>query len=131
MVELTEDSDYLEPTFKSVVEHIHGIVFAKGHRRRYAKTALEIIYTLVKKTPFLPVDAAWTNELLKRAARGGMGDETVTVLLRFSSLRKADDATIDIDTEPPSGQDYDTIQQDEANQQPPGGTVGPENPTPE
>ena len=130
-VELTGDSDYFESTFESVVEHIHGIVLAKGHRRRYAKTALGIIYTLVKKTPFLLVHAAWTNELLKRAARGCMDDETVTVLLRFSSLRKADDVMIDIDAEAPPGQDYDTIRRREADPQPPGETVGPENPTPE
>jgi len=130
-VELIEDSDYFASTFESVVQHIHGIVLARGHRRRYAKTALEIIYTLVKKAPFLLVRVAWINGLLKTAAWEGMGDETVTVLLRFSSLRKADDVTIDIDTGIPLGQDYDTIRRGEADPQPPGGTVGPENPTPE
>ena len=129
-VGLTGDSDYIKLTFKSVVEHIHGIVLAKGRRRRHAKTSLEIICALVKKTSFLLVDTAWINDLLKRTAREGMGDETVTVLLRFSALRKADDVTIDINTEIPS-EHYDPSQRDEADPRSPRGTVGPENPTPE
>jgi hypothetical protein len=44
-----------------VVEHIHGMVLAPGRRRRYAKTALEILLTLVKKTTLPLVDAAWIN----------------------------------------------------------------------
>jgi hypothetical protein len=128
-VELTGDSDYLVPTFKSVVEHIYGIVLAKGPRYYYATTALEILLTLVKKTSFLVVGAAWINDLLKKAAWGKMDDETFTVLLRFSALREEDEAAIDPEITP--GQDFDRIQQDGADPQSPGGTVRPENPTPE
>ena len=129
MVELTGDSDHFASTLKLVVEHIVGIVLAKGHRRRYAKMALEILHTLIKKTPFPLVDAVWMNDLLTRAAWGKMDDETSTFLLRFSALGKADDATADPETL--SGQDFDHVQRDETNPQSPGGTAGPENPTPE
>jgi len=128
MVELTEDSDYFASTFEFVVEHIHGIVLARGHRRRYAKTALEIIHTLAKRASFLFVDAAWINNLLKRAAWGKMDDGTFTVLLRFSVLRRGDDAMID--SEIPSAQDIHRIQQD-ADPQSLRGTVRAENSTPE
>jgi hypothetical protein len=128
---LIEDSDYPAPTFKMVVEHLHGIVLANGRRRRYAKTALEILLNLAKKakTSFPPVDGVWINDLLKRAAWGKMDDETFTVLLRFSALRKEEDAAII--SEIPSERDYDHIQRNEANPQSPGWTVRPEQPTPE
>jgi len=128
-VELTGDSVYLGLTFKLVVEHIHGIVLEKGFRSRHAKTALEIIHTLVKKTSFELVDAVWINNLLKSAARGKMDDETFTLLLRFSGLREADDTVANLGILP--AQDNDHTQQDEPNPQSPGGTVRAENPTPE
>ena len=128
MVELTEDSEYFASTFKFVVEHIHGIVLTRGPRRRYARAALEIIHTLAERASFLFVDAAWINDLLKRAAWGKMDDVTFTVLLRFSVLRKGDDAVID--SEIPSAQGIHHIQQD-ADPQSLGGTVRAENPTPE
>ena len=126
---LTEGSDYFTPTFKLVVDHIHGIALAKGRRRRYVRTALEILVTLVKKTSFPLVDGAWINDLLKRAAWGKMDDESFTALLRFSALRKEDDAAID--SEIPFTQDYDHIQRGEADPLSPGGTVRPDDPTPE
>ena len=128
-MELIGDSDYFASTLESVVEHIHTIVLTKGRRRRYAKTALEILVTLVKKTSFPLIDSVWINDLLKRAGRGGTDDETFVVLLRFSGLRKGDDTVAHPGI--PSGQDYDLIQRDEANPRSPGGTVGPEIPTPE
>jgi hypothetical protein len=76
--------------FGSVVEHIHEIVLAKGHRRNFAKTALEILLVLVKKAPFPLVDAVWIDDLLKRAACGKLDDEIFTALLRLSALRKGD-----------------------------------------
>ena len=78
-----------------MVEHIYGIALAKARRRRYAKTALEILLVLAKKTSFLLVDAGWINDLLKRAAWEKMDDGTFTVLLRFSGLRKVDDTVAD------------------------------------
>jgi len=128
-VELTGDSGYIKLTFKSVVEHIHGIVLAKGYRSHHAKTTLEIIHTLVKKAPFLPVDAVWINKLLKSAARGKMDDETFTALLRLSGLREVDDTAASLRIL--SAQDNDHIEQGEPNPQPPGGTVKAETPTPE
>jgi hypothetical protein len=128
-VELTGDSDYFASTFELVVEHIHRIVLAEGHRRRFAKTALEILLDLAKKTSSPLVDAVWINDLLKGAAWRKMDDETFTILLRFSALRKGDDAVIG--SEKPSALDYDHIQPDEADLRSPGGTVRPEGPTPE
>jgi hypothetical protein len=101
------------PTFKSVVEHIHGIVLAKDDRSLHAKTALEILLTLAKKTSSPPVDAVWINDLLKRAAWGRVDDETFAVLLRFSALRKEDVAAVDPGV--PPAEDHDNIQQGGAN----------------
>ena len=129
MVELIGDSDYFAMTFKLVVEHIHGIVLAKGRRRRYAVTALGILVTLAKKTTFPLVDPTWINDLLKRAARGEMNDETFIVLLRLSALRKEEDAAANPETLPGPG--FDHVQQDEADPQFPGETVTPEHPTSE
>ena len=128
-VELTGDSDYFALTFKLVVEHIHGMALAKGRRRRYAKAALEILATLIRKTSFLRVDAVWINGLLKRAAWGKMDDEPFTALLRFSAFRKEDDDAID--SEIPFTRGYDHIERGEADPWSPGGTVIPEDPTPE
>jgi hypothetical protein len=123
------DSDCFVSTFELVVEHIHGIVLAGGHRHQFAKPALEILLVLAKKTSSPLVDAVWINDLLKRAAWRKMDDGTFTILLRFSALRKGDDATIGSGT--PSIYDYVHVQPDEADPQSPGGTVRPEGPTPE
>jgi len=128
-VGLTGGSDYFASTFKLVVGHIHGIALAKGRRRRYVRTALELLVTLVKKTSFPLVDAVWINDLLRRAAWEQMDDESFTALLRFSALRKEDDAAIDSGV--PSTQDYYHIERGEADPQSPGGSVRPEDPTPE
>jgi len=128
-VGLTGDSDYFALTFKLVVEHIHGIALTKGRRRRYVRAALEILVTLVKKTSFPLVEATWISDLLKRAAWGKMDDEPFTALLRFSALRKEDDAAIN--SEISFTQDYDHIQRGEADPLSPGGTVRPEDRTPE
>ena len=124
-VELTGGSDHFESTFKSVIEHIVGIKLTKGRRHRYAKTALEILHTLSKKTSLLFVDAVWMGDLLEKAAWGRMDDRTFTVLLRFGALREEGDAEIGLEIL--SGQDYDV----QADPQLPGGAMGPENPTPE
>jgi hypothetical protein len=68
----------------------------------------------------------WINDLLKRAAWGKMDDETFTVLLRFSALRKEEDAAAV--SEILFEQDCDHIQRNEANPQSPGGSVRPESP---
>jgi hypothetical protein len=128
-VELTVDSDYFMSTFRLVVEHIHGIVMAKGPRHPCAKTALEILLTLFKKASFPFIGDVWINDLLKRAAWGEMDDETFIILLRFSALRK--EGVTAIGPVIPSGRDLDRIQRDEADPQSPGGITGPENPTPE
>ena len=101
-VALIGDSDYAGQTFKMVVEHIHRQILDRGRRRRHAKTALDILHTLVKKTTLPLVDASWINGLLMSASRGNMGDDTFTSLLRLSGRRKEEDATTD--AEPPSGQ---------------------------
>jgi len=129
-VGLTGGSDYFALTFKLVVEHIHKTALEKRRRRRHANSALEIIHTLAKKISFpFGVDAVWINGLLKSAAWGKVGDETFTALLRLSALRKEDDATVD--SKIPPGQDIDYAQQGEAGPPSPGGTVRPEDRTPE
>jgi len=128
-VELIEGSDYLADTFKQVVEHIYGIVLAKGRRRRHTKTALEILLNLVKKTTFPLVEAAWINDLLKTASCGGMDDETFVVLLRLSALRREEDVAADSETLP--GQGFNLIQRKEADPGFTGETVTPEHPAPE
>jgi len=87
-----------------VVEHIHGIVLAGGRRRRHAEKALEILVTLVRKTTLPLVDAAWINELLKRAAGGSMDNEKFTLFMRLSARRKEEESTADMKA--PSGQEY-------------------------
>ena len=78
-----------------VVEHVHGIVLAGGRRRRHAEKALEILVTLVRKTTLPLVDAAWINELLKRAAGGDMDNEKFTLFMRLSARRKEEEAAAD------------------------------------
>jgi len=128
-VNLIGGSDYLADTFKLVVEHIHGIVLAKGRRRRHTKTALEILLNLAKKTTFPLVEAAWINDLLETASGGEMDDETFVVLLRFSALRKEEDVAADSETL--SGQGHNPTQRDEVDPRPTGETVTPEQPAPE
>ena len=129
MVGLTGGSDYFAPTFKMVVEHIHRIVLANGRRRRYARAALEILLTLVKKTTLPLVDSAWINELLKSAAWGDIPGDTFSVLLRLSARRRGEDTAAD--SEMPYEYDYDHIQHGEVDPLSPGETVTSENPTPE
>ena len=84
-----------------MVEHIHGIVLAGGHRHRHAGNALEILVTLVEKTPpllvyALPlVDGAWITQLLRSAAEM-MDDGKFTLFLRLSARRKEEEATSDV-----------------------------------
>ena len=125
-VHLTGDSRYFASTFKEVAEHICNMVFSPGRRQRYAKTALEILLNLVKKSPFLFVDATWINDLLMRAAWKRMGDEAFIVLLRLSALRKKDEAATESETT--VGHDSDHIGADGAD---PGGVVTPGNQAPE
>ena len=56
-VDLTGYSDFLASALREVVEHICQIVFSEGRRKKYAKEALEILLSLVKKSPFL----SWTK----------------------------------------------------------------------
>ena len=126
---LTGNSDYFVQTLKSVVEHIRTIALEKGRRRRYTRAALEILVTIAKKASFPLVDVVWINNLLMGAAWGKMDDASFTALLRFSALRGEGDAAID--SEIPPTQTYDRIQRGEVDPQSPGGTMRPENPTPE
>ena len=89
-------------TFKAVVEHIYGIVLAEGRRRRHTEKALEILVTLVKKTPPplvdapLPlIDGAWITQLLTNAAEK-MADEKFTLFLRLSARRKEEEPALDV-----------------------------------
>ena len=99
-MELTGYSDYFQPTFKLVVEHIHGIVMDGGRRRRHARTALEIILNLVNKTTFPLVEALWINELLERAAEGNMNDETFVLFLKLRATTKEEEALLGQDDGP-------------------------------
>ena len=109
-----------------MVEHTCQIILSKGRRKHYAKEALETLLSLVKKTTLPFVDGAWIDDLLKRAAWTKMGDETFTVLLRLSALRKTDETVTGPETT--GGHDYDHV---EGNEVDPGGIVTSENPTPE
>ena len=86
--------------FKKVVEHVHGLVLAQGRRRHYAKTALEILFFLIKKTAAPLVDAAWIDELLESGARGNMDDDTFAVFLRLSARRNEENTAADAETTP-------------------------------
>ena len=123
---MTGDSVYFASTFKEVVEHTCRVVLSKGRRQRYAKTALEILLNLAKKTPFPFVDPAWIDSLLIRAAWKKMDDVSFIVLLRLSALRKTDEAATESRTT--MGHDGDYIEKDEVD---PGGIVTSENQTPE
>lgn len=91
-VELTVDSDYLEITFKNVVEHIHGMVLGYGYWVSHARDALEILIALVKKSSgFLHVDVAWICQLLGNAARGKIDDKLFAQFLRLRALGKSED----------------------------------------
>jgi hypothetical protein len=100
IAQLTGDSAYFVSTFKAVVAHIHDHVMTRGRRRRHAKTALEILLLLIKKTPVTPVDAGWINELLENGARGNMDDNTLTMFLRLSARRNEEDTAADGGTTP-------------------------------
>ena len=128
-VVLIGDSDYFELTFRMVVEYIHEVALTQGRRRRYAKTALEILLTLVEEITFPLVDAAWINELLKSTAGRDMEDDTFTMFLRLNARREEEDAVADVWVVPP-GQD-DVLVRGEADQRPPGGAVASETSTPE
>jgi len=111
-------------TFKLVVEHVHGLILARGRRRRHTKTALEILLTLVRKTTLSLVDASWINGLLKSASRGNMSDDTFTLFLRLSARRKEEAA--EVDAESPAGQDYTHIPTGEIDPRSPRTIVSPE-----
>ena len=123
---MTGDSVYFASTFKEVVEHTCRVVLSKGRRQRYAKTALEILLNLAKKTPFPFVDPAWIDSLLIRAAWKKMDDVSFIVLLRLSALGKTDEAATEWGTTMRYDDDY--IEQGEVD---PGGIVTSENQTPE
>ena len=124
-VELTGGSNYFVQTFREVVEHVYKSFFSKDLRRRRAfEAALDILLNLAKKMASPFVDAAWIDDLLKRAAWKKMDDEAFTVLLRLSALRKIGDAT----TETVTVHYGDYVERKEAD---PGRIMTSENPTPE
>lgn len=94
-VRLTADSDYLQLTFKKVVDHIHKIILDRGFRAQLAGDALDIILTLVekRKIPSNVAALAWIDELLGRAAVGRMRDDLFAKFLRLRGLWMVDDAT--------------------------------------
>ena len=71
---------------------------ARSRRRRHAAEALEILLTLVEHTNLPLVDAAWINDLLKRAAEGCMADKEFILFLKLSAWRKEDGAAVDTGT---------------------------------
>ena len=109
-----------------VVEHIHDLTLVQGPRHYDAKTALEILLTLAKKTALPLIDAEWINELLKRSAKGNMDDDTFILFLRLSARREEGAAEVEI----PHGHGDAHVQGSETDPQRPGGTVSPETITP-
>jgi hypothetical protein len=103
-VVLIGDSKYLVSTFKLVVEHIHDVVLNRGRRYRHAAEALKKLLTLTVKHTTLPlVDAAWIDELLKRAAANGkMPDQVFTLFLELSARRDSVDPVQPLKQDPQS-----------------------------
>ena len=99
-VALIGGSDYVGQTFKLVAEHIHGLILARGRRRRHTKTALEILLTLVRKTTLSLVDGSWIKGLLENASGGNMGDDTFALFLRLSARRKEEDTAVGAESPP-------------------------------
>ena len=111
---LTGDSGYFVSTFKAVVEHIHGIVLARGRRHRHAEKALEILVTLAEKAPLPLIDSAWITGLLRSAAGGDMDDNKFTIFMKLSARRKGEEAVTDTKTSSSQEHTHAT-----------GGTIGP------
>ena len=127
---LTGDSDYLQLTFKMVVEHIHETALdSAGRRHRYARTALEILLLLAKKTTFPLVDVLWINKLLRRAAAGKKMDDVFVLFLRLRALGKEEDCAAD--GQLPIGPEFAHVQDLESDLHSLGGAVTSEAPTPE
>ena len=119
---LIGDSDYFVQTFELVVEHIHRLILARGRRHRHTKKALEILLTIVKKSPLPIVDTKWITGLLESAARGNMGNDEFTSLLRLSALRREED----VPTESSFGQDSVQIKKGDVEPPSPRGITTPE-----
>ena len=108
---LTVDSEYLELTLKTVVEHILQIA-PKKSRYRYLGLALGTILTLLKKSPFWRLtDVVWIDELLGRAVEWRVNNELFTQLLRFRALstKYRDDQIVASETLIPEGAIFDAI----------------------
>ena len=116
---LIGDSNYVGVTFRLVVEHIHGMAFTGGNRRRHTKTALDILHTLVRKTKLPLVDPSWINDLLMRAAKKDMDDYVFTSFLKLSAQRKEGDP----DAKSLASQGHIHSQAAGTEQQPPRGTT--------
>ena len=104
-VGLTGVSDYLQPTLKTVIEHIHGIILARGRRHRHAENALDILVTLAEKAPFPLVDGTWIMGLLRSAAGGGMDDKKFILFMRLNARRKEEEVVTDVSSEAPIAED--------------------------
>ena len=126
-MELTGSSDYFQETFTKVVEHVHRMVLEGGRRRRHARTALEILLNIVKKTSFQLISARWINDLLETAAAGGMGGDAFTLFLRLSARRKEEEEPVDARSPIDDGSVH--LLHRETAPQTPRGTEGPEAPT--
>jgi hypothetical protein len=91
-----------------VVEHIHGLAMAQGPRRHHAKTALEILHLLIKKTTVALVNGVWIDKLLESGGSGNMDDSTFIELLKLSARRNGEGTTADMGAIP--GGDYICVQ---------------------
>ena len=126
-MELTGSSDYFQQTFTEVVEHVHRMALEGGRRRLYAKTALEILLIIVKKTSFQLISVRWINDLLITAAEGGMSADAFTLLLRLSAWRKEEEDLADALSPIDDGSVH--LLHRETAPQTPGGSEAPEAPT--
>ena len=91
MAKLSLCSEYIQITFKAVIEHFYYLVLA-GNRQRHCATALEILLTLAEKPTSPPVDGAER-----------MDQDTSVLFQRLSALRREEDGTVDLEL--PLGQD--------------------------
>ena len=127
-VGLTGDSDYLQLTFRMVVEHVHRTVLAgTGRRDHCSRTALEVLLHLAKTMPPL-VDVAWIDELLWSAVEGNIDHDVFVLFLRLRALTGEEDDAGDAKSQ--VSQDFVHFQGHETDFHSPGGASPPTNTIP-
>ena len=79
-------SDYVELTFKSVVEHVLGIALGGSRGTKDPELALRTILILAKKPSFPRIEVVWVDKLLSDALKGEVNIKILAQLLRLRGL---------------------------------------------